>query len=66
MSKKKNKNACCECCSYCVPIGEGDHICDAKGVWYCDGILKYLRHKVQSFTWEVGKNVIINLKEDGK
>ena len=39
----------------------------AKGVWYCDRILKYLKHKVQSFTWEVGKNnVIINLKEDGK
>lgn len=32
MSKKKNKNACCECCSYCIPIGEGDHICDAKGM----------------------------------
>ncbi len=30
MSKKKNKRAGCEYCSYCVPIGEGDHICDAE------------------------------------
>lgn len=28
MAKKKSKKACCECCSNCIPIGEGDHICD--------------------------------------
>lgn len=31
MSKKKNKNACCECCDHCIPMGEGDHMCDAAG-----------------------------------
>lgn len=30
MSKKKSKKACCECCSNCIPIGEGDHVCDSE------------------------------------
>ncbi|MDO4307231.1 MAG: hypothetical protein Q4C77_10370 [Eubacteriales bacterium] len=27
MSKKKSKKACCEYCSNCIPIEEGDHVC---------------------------------------
>lgn len=38
MNKKRNKNKQsnkdCLCCDCCVPIGEGDHICD-KGVPFC-------------------------------
>lgn len=31
--KKKKKNCTgCEMCSHCIPIGEGDHICDAQDV----------------------------------
>lgn len=26
--KKECKDRCCETCAKCIPIGEGDHICD--------------------------------------
>lgn len=29
--KKKSNNANCETCFNCIPIGEGDHICDECG-----------------------------------
>lgn len=31
MKKRKNKNAACETCGNCLPIGEGDHICSEYG-----------------------------------
>lgn len=34
---KRMKNKCCEKCSNLIPIGEGDHICDA--VYSDDGNL---------------------------
>lgn len=30
MSRKK-KNVCCEYCGNCIPIGEGDHVCNECG-----------------------------------
>ncbi len=29
MKKKKHRPANCHNCEHCIPIGEGDHLCDA-------------------------------------
>lgn len=31
-NKKKKRNGTCETCCHCIPIGEGDHICDKTDI----------------------------------
>lgn len=31
-NKKKKRNGTCETCCHCIPIGEGDHICDETDI----------------------------------
>lgn len=44
-----------------VRQGEGLHVL-AHGNWYQDNILNYMRHEVESFTWQDDDKIYIDVK----
>ncbi|MCB6414527.1 hypothetical protein LI221_05510 [Faecalimonas umbilicata] len=35
--EKKGKDYCCEQCIHCIPVGEGDHLCEEENVLVLEG-----------------------------